>query len=110
MKHTNFHDIVDQSMERGPVPLEEQVAVLRGLGLEVPEPNADLDMDLGGGDYEMLLGTIGWGEFNFDTDFSVQRNGRSALRRPRCAICPTEPCEKGGPPCFHRTPIFCSAM
>lgn len=68
MKHTNFHDIVDQSMERGPVPLEEQVAVLRGLGLEVPEPNVDLDVDLGGGDYEMLLGTIGWGEFNFDTD------------------------------------------
>lgn len=67
MRDTDFTDILDRSAERGPVPLEEQLAVLRGLGMEIPEKAADIDLSYGAGDYEMLLLSIGWGNYNFET-------------------------------------------
>lgn len=62
MRDTNYMDLFEQAMERGPVPKEELATVLQGFGLEVPD-SVEFDSEM---DFRSVLLSLGWGEFNYD--------------------------------------------
>ena len=41
MRDTDEMELYDRREERGPVPAEEQLAVLRRLGLDIPDPEIE---------------------------------------------------------------------
>lgn len=64
MKDTQYMDLFEQAMERGPVPAEEQAAVLRGLGLDFPDSLQFFPDEA----FRSALLTLGWGSYDFDKD------------------------------------------
>ena len=64
MKDTNYMDLFDQRMEHGPFSAAEQIAVLRGLGLDVSEEAADDCVPETA--YWPVLEAWGSGTFDFD--------------------------------------------
>lgn len=69
MKNTNYMDRMEQRMERGPLTLDQQIEILRGLGLNIPEAvfqelPAGASQEIG---FAELLAIIGFGQFDFDT-------------------------------------------
>lgn len=62
MRDTNYMDLFEQAMERGPVPKEELATVLQEFGLEVPD-SVEFDSEM---DFRSVLLSLGWGEFDYD--------------------------------------------
>lgn len=66
MEMSDFLDMMGPFMDGDPVPMQEQMEVLRGLGLEISEAAAQKLPPEGA--YWMTLESLGWGSYDFDTN------------------------------------------
>lgn len=64
MHDTKYMDLFERQMDRGPVPAEIQLAVLRDLGLNVPDHAVEKCIPENG--FIPLLEAIGWGSYDYE--------------------------------------------